>query len=71
MNGMEWKYKRDKGVDAKGICCTSREDCESIEENVMKNRVGYKERLFETSRKGDLILRHIYLYIDKNRKSLY
>ena len=66
--------KRDEGGDANGICCTSREDCESIDGNVMKNLVGYKERLFETSRKGDLILRHIYIsrktenhFIDKNK----
>ena len=66
--------KRDEGGDANGICCTSREDFESIDGNVMKNLVGYKERLFETSRKGDLILRHIYIsrktenhFIDKNK----
>lgn len=53
--------KREEGGDAKGICCTTREDCESIEGNVIKNRVGYKERLFETSRKGDLFSRHIYI----------
>jgi hypothetical protein len=35
----------------------------------MKNLVGNKERLFETSRKGDLVLRHIY--IEKNRKSFH
>ena len=66
--GNENINKRDEGGDANGICCTTREDCESINGNVMKNRVGYKERLFETSRKGDLILRHIYLYIEKNPK---
>ncbi|MBE9593157.1 MAG: hypothetical protein IMF19_06725 [Proteobacteria bacterium] len=41
----EWNEninKRDEGGDAKGICCTSGEDCESIDGNVMKNRVGYK-----------------------------
>lgn len=52
----------------KGFVVLTRADCESIEENVMKNRVGNKERLFETSRKGDLVLRHIYLYIEKNPK---
>jgi hypothetical protein len=58
----------------KGFVVLTREDCESIDGNVMKNRVGYKERLFETSRKGDLILRHSYiskktenLFIDKNK----
>ncbi|OEU53474.1 MAG: hypothetical protein BA871_14240 [Desulfuromonadales bacterium C00003096] len=66
--GNENINKRDEGGDANGICCTTREDCESINGNVMKNRVGYKERLFETSRKGDLILRHIYLYIEKKPK---
>ena len=72
--GNENINKRDEGGDANGICCTTREDCESIDGNVMKNRVGYKERLFETSRKGDLILRHIYIsrktenhFIDKNK----
>jgi hypothetical protein len=74
----EWNEninKRDEGGDANGICCTTREDCESINGNVMKNRVGNKERLFETSRKGDLISRHIYiskktenLFIDKNKR---
>jgi hypothetical protein len=34
----------------KGFVVLTRADCESIEENVMKNRVGNKERLFETSR---------------------
>jgi len=58
----------------KGFVVLTREDCESIDENVMKNLVGNKERLFETSREGDLVLRHIYiakktknLFIDKNK----
>jgi hypothetical protein len=45
----------------KGFVVLTRADCESIEENVMKNRVGNKERLFETSRKGDLVSRPIYI----------
>lgn len=53
--------KSDEGGAAKGICCTTREDCESIDGNVMKNLGGNKERLFVTSRKGDLISRHIYI----------
>jgi hypothetical protein len=70
----EWNENIKGMRDANGICCTSREDCESIDGNVMKNRVGNKERLFETSRKGDLISRHIYIskktenhFIDKNK----
>jgi len=59
MNGMKIQIKGMR--DAKGICCTYRVDYESSEGNVMKNRVGYKERLFETSRKGDFVSRHIYI----------
>jgi hypothetical protein len=58
-----------------GFVVLTREDCESIEGNVMKNLVGYKERLFETSRKGDLVSGYIYisektenLFIDKNKR---
>ena len=59
--GNENINKRDEGGDANGICRTTGEDCESIDGNVMKNWVGNKERLFETSRKGDLVSRHIYI----------